>query len=108
MKTNFFTPSQEIIELISNSTPERKDFFDLVEGRETGEILSQDQGMDALGPFQSAHCLQITQMTDDMVVSQNAPGTQNVPGHSGHPHGLSHVVEFGQGDLGWPGLMLIQ
>ena len=64
--------------------------------------------MNVLRPLQGTHCLKVAEMADDMMICQNSPCTQDISCHPCDLHGLPHVIQFGQGDLGRLRPVLIQ
>ena len=80
----------------------------LIEGGYPGKILPDDQCMNALCPLQGADGFEITEVTDDLMVSQYPPSSQDVTRHPGDLHGLPYVVQFSHGDLSMLRSILIQ
>jgi len=80
----------------------------LIEGGNAGEIFSNNQGVNALCSLQSADGFKITEVTDDLMVSQYPPSSQDVTCHPGDLHGLPHIVQLSHGDLSMLRSILIQ
>ncbi len=47
-------------------------------------------------------------MADDVMVSQNSSGPQDVPGDPGDLHRFAHVIQLGKRDLEGARLFLVQ
>ena len=52
-----------------------------------------------------AQCLQITQVTYNVMVGQDSACTQDFSGHSGNINCLADIVQFSQGNLSGIGLV---
>ena len=79
-----------------------------MEGGYPGKILPDDQGMNALCSLQGADGFEITEVTDDLMVSQYPSSSQDVTGHPGDLHGLPYIVQLSHGDLSMLRSILIQ
>ena len=67
----------------------------LIEGRNSCQVLSDDQRVNALRSLQRAHGLEIAQMANDMMIGQNTPAPENVSGRSSDLHRFPNIVQLG-------------
>ncbi len=64
-----------------------------------GEVLAQNERVDALSPLESAHRFQVTKVPNHMVVGQYASSSQDIARHPRYFHGLANMVQLSQRNL---------
>src|SRR6478609_1307966 len=65
------------------------------EGADTGDVPSDDEGLDGLGALVGVDGLNVRHVSDDVVVEQDSVAAQQIPGLGDHLTGAAGVVHLG-------------